>query len=233
MVRCGPFLLLKPSQFVPMSADATPVISHSPARQDRIFHTGMAVACLITAVVGFGPSYFFKPVHPTPPLLPLLHVHGVVFTTWLVLLIVQSGLVKANRVDLHKRLGFFGAILAGLMLVLGMFVAIDGARRGVSADGMAPLAFMIFPFGQTVMFAGFVGVELWKRRQPELQSALAAFLILIFVVVAMVHDWISRRRAHPIYIWSGANILVSGPLRSGWQFRRAAVVRAFAGGVNP
>jgi hypothetical protein len=220
-----------------MSADATPVTPLSPARHDRIFHTGMAVAFLITAIAGFGPTYFFKPVHPSPPLPPLLHVHGLVFTCWLVLLIVQSGLVRADRVDLHKRLGVFGAVLAVLVTLLGLSVAVDGARRGTVADGMDPLGFMIFPLGQTLLFAGFIGLALWKRRQPELhrrfillgticlltpaisrmvdkRSVLALFLTLIFVVVAMIHDWKSRRRVHSIYLWGGAIILVSGPLRA-------------------
>lgn len=220
-----------------MNADVTPVAPLSPARQDRIFHAGMAVAFLITAIVGFGPSYFFKPIHASPPLPSLLHVHGLVFTAWLVLLIVQSGLVRADRVDLHKRLGIAGAVLAAVMVVLGLYVAVDGARRGTSADGMTPLAFMIFPFGQVLLFAGFIGVGLWKRRRPELhrrlillatictltpaisrmvdkRSLLAMFLTLGFVLIAMIHDWISRRRVHPVYIWGGAIILVSGPLRA-------------------
>jgi hypothetical protein len=161
----------------------------------------------------------------------------LVFTAWLVLLIVQSGLVRADRVDLHKRLGIAGAVLAALMVGLGLYVAINGARRGVSADGMAPLAFMIFPFGQVLLFAGFIGLALWKRRQPELhrrlillgtictltpaisrlvdkRSALASFLTLAFVIVAMIHDWKTRRRVHPVYIWGGAIMLVSGPLRA-------------------
>jgi hypothetical protein len=221
-----------------MNADVVaPVPPLNPARHDRIFHTGMAVAFLLTAVIGFGPSYFFKPVHVSPPLSPLLHVHGLVFSAWLVLLIVQSGLVRANRVDLHKRLGIFGAMLAALVVILGLYVAIEGGRRGVSADGMVPLAFMIFPFGQTLLFGGFVALGLWKRRQPELhrrfillgticlltpaisrmvdkRSLLAMFLTLIFVLVAMLHDWRTRRRVHPIYVWGGAIILISGPLRA-------------------
>jgi hypothetical protein len=102
---------------------------------------------------------------------------------------------------------------------------------------MEPLAFMIFPFGQTLLFAGFVGAGLWKRRQPEVhrrlillgticlltpaisrmvekRSLLAMFLTLAFVIVAMIHDWKSRRRVHPVYLWGGAIILVSGPLRA-------------------
>ncbi len=30
----------------------------------------------------------------------------------------------------------------------------------------------------------------------------------------MIHDWKSRRRVHPVYLWGGAIILISGPLRA-------------------
>ena len=220
-----------------MSVSVSPTVPLVIARRDRVFHTGMAVACLLTAFVGFGPTFFFKPVHPSPPLSALLLVHGLAFTMWLVLLIVQSGLVRADRVDVHKRLGIFGAGLAAVVVGLGLAATVDAARRGASADGMTPLAFMIFPLGQTLLFGTFVGLGLWKRRQPELhrrfillaticlmtpaiarivdkRSILASFLTLIFVVVAMLHDWKSRRRVHPVYVWGGVILLVAGPLRA-------------------
>jgi hypothetical protein len=50
-------------------------------------------------------------------------------------------------------------------------------------------------------------------RMVDKRSVLAMFLTLIFVVVAMAHDWKTRRRVHPIYIWGGVILLVSGPLR--------------------
>ena len=153
------------------------------------------------------------------------------------LLIVQSGLVRARRVDLHKRLGVAGAGLAVVLVLLGVMVSVYGARHGKSADGLGPLAFMIFPFGQTLLFGGFVGVALWKRRQPELhrrlillgticlmtpaisrivgqRAVLASFLTLIFVIVAMVHDWKSRHRVHPLYLWGFAILLLAGPGRA-------------------
>jgi hypothetical protein len=209
----------------------------------------MAVVFLVTAMLGFGPTYFFKPFQPSPPLSPLLHIHGLAFTAWLILLIVQSGLIRAHRVDLHKRFGVAGAVLAAVMMVLGLMVAIYGARHGKSADGMAPLAFMIFPFGQTLIFGAFIGAALWKRRQPELhrrlillgticlmtpaisrmvdqRSVLASILTLIFVVVAMIHDWRSRRRVHPLYIWGGLFLLLAGPLRA--ALSNTAAWQAFA-----
>lgn len=235
----------------------TAVASGAPpavARQDRVFHLGMAIACLLTAIAGFGPTYFYKPFHASPPLIPLLHLHGVVMTCWLLLFLTQSALVRKDRVALHMRLGIFGAVLAVAMVVLGVMVAIDGVHRGTAADGMDPLGFMIFPFGQVLLFGAFIGLGLGKRRQPELhrrfmllgticlltpaisrmvdkRSALAAMLTLLFVVVAMIHDWKSRRRVHPIYIWGGVILFLSGPLRAAFGNSAAwhSIARMLAG----
>ena len=55
---------------------------------------------------------------------------------------------------------------------------------------------------------------------------LALVLSLVFVVAAMVHDWTSRRRVHPLYLWGGLVILLSGPVRSG--IGHTAAWQAFA-----
>ncbi len=237
-----------------MSTDVSPAAPQAIARQDRVFHIGMAVAFLITAVVGFGPTYFYKPFRASPPLIPLLHVHGLAFTCWLLLFLTQSALVRTGRVALHMRLGWFGAGLAVLMVALGTMVAIDGVHRGTAADGMDPLGFMIFPFGQVLLFAGFIGLAIWKRRQPEThrrlmllgticlltpaisrivdkRSALAALLTLIFVVVAMIHDWRTRRKVHPVYIWGFVILFAAGPLRVAFGHSAAwhSIARALTG----
>ena len=224
-----------------MNADVVPTVTPlRRARDHRLFHSGMAVAFLVTGLAGFAPTYYLKDVYHAPPLSPLLHVHGLVFTSWLLLLVVQSALVAAHRVDLHKRLGIAGAILAAVMIPLGITTAIDAARRGVQIPGMEPLPFMVFPIGAVVMFAGFVGVAIWKRRKPEIHRRLivlgtvsiltpaivrlsfvgrnpilALALSLLFVFAGMIHDWKSRGRVHPLYIWGGLIILLSGPIRSG------------------
>jgi hypothetical protein len=239
----GCIFRVPPVRFTPvavMNTDSIPVPRVSPARPSRKFHTGMAVAFLVTALAGFGPTYFLKEFYGTPPLSPLLHVHGVVFTLWLVLLVVQSGLVVAHRVDLHQRLGIAASVVALVMVPLGVMTAIETARRGLATSVAEPLVFMVFPIGAVIMFVGFVGPALWLRRKPDLHRRLillgtvsiltpaiarlpvaghnpvvALLLSLIFVIAAIIHDWQSHRRLHPLYLWGGLIILLSGPVRDG------------------
>jgi hypothetical protein len=221
-----------------------PTLSAAPSlsivRRDRIFHTGMAVAFLLTAFAGFAQTYFLKGFYHTPPLTLLVHMHGLVFTAWLIMLLVQTALVASHRVDLHRRLGVIGALLAAIMIPIGVMTALASARRGMAPPGLDPLMFLIIPLGSVAMFAGFVGAALWKRRDREihrrlmllgtisimapaiarmpfvaLRPAFASYLALLFVLAAIIYDWRSRGRVHSIYIWGGLIILLSSPMRFG------------------
>jgi len=216
----------------------------------RTFHLALAIAFLATAVAGFAPTYYLRGFSARPALGPLLHVHGAVFTAWLVLFVVQTALARAHRVGWHKRLGIFGATLATAMVPLGVVVAIETARNAASP---AALSFLIFPLGQIALFGAFVGAAVWNRKRPELHRRLmvlataalmppaisrivgspmlALFASLLFVAAAIIHDRRTRGRVHPAYVWGGVAMLVSGPLRAAFSHTAAweAVARAIAG----
>jgi hypothetical protein len=44
---------------------------------------GMAIAGLVTVFIGFAPTYYLKSHYGAPPLTPLVHLHGLVFTAWI------------------------------------------------------------------------------------------------------------------------------------------------------
>lgn len=206
------------------------------ARRARSFHLGMSIAFLVTAFAGFAPTYFLRGLSHRPPLRPMLHVHGAAFTAWLVLLVVQATLVRAHRLDWHRRLGVLGAALATAMVPLGVMAALESARLGAAAGNAKAFRFLVFPLGQVAMFGVLFVAAIWQRRRPEIHRRLiilattalmppaiarligrsgvpALSLSMLFVVAAMVHDWRSRGRVHPIYIWAVAAFLASGPLR--------------------
>ena len=58
----------------------------------------MAVLILITVFLGFARTYYLAGVFKADALPLLLHIHGAVFSSWIVLLIVQTSLVARGRV---------------------------------------------------------------------------------------------------------------------------------------
>ena len=173
------------------------------------------------------------------PFTTLFQVHGALFTAWVLLFIVQTALVAGSRVAVHRRLGIVGAVLAAAMIVAGTFAAIVSAARGSAPTGVDPLAFLIVPLFDIFLFATFIVAALALRRNKEAHKRLMllayisiivaavarlpgvlrggppAFfgLSFLFVVVAGIYDFLSRRRLHRVYLWGGTLIAISVPLR--------------------
>jgi hypothetical protein len=211
-------------------------------RGEHLFYTGMAVAVVITVFVGFARTYYLRPYFGTPSLTPLLHLHGIVFTSWIVLFLTQTTLVAANRTGLHRRLGIAGAVIAVLMILVGCVTAIVRAKVvEVPPGGPSPLAFLTIPLGDMLVFGSLVGAGFYFRRRVDVHKRLmllATISILpaatarlpfafiqqvgplaffgladLFIVVCLFYDLVSRGRFHRATVWGGLVIIVSQPLR--------------------
>jgi hypothetical protein len=209
-------------------------------RRTRRFYVAMALAFALTVFEGFSRTYFLKLHYGGPALSFPLHVHGVVFSAWVLLFPAQTSLVAARRTDLHRRIGVVGAGLAGALLVMGTATAILRVRGGSAPiPGVSGLAFLAIPLFDMVVFAILAGTGLALRRRLEthkrlmtlatvgLMSApiaripwvfrsgpLAFFgLTNLFVVAMLVYDLATRRRVQPATVWGGLVLVASQPLR--------------------
>ena len=209
-------------------------------RNDALFYTGMSIASVVTVFVGFAPTYYLKGYFGAARLTPLVHVHGVVFTSWILLFFAQTVLIARHRIGLHRRLGVAGAGLAALVVVVGLTTAVGFARRNVATGGAGTLAFLAIPFGDMFVFAILTTAGILYRRRPEMHKRLmlvATISILgaaisrwpfaimqtgpvpffvvtdLFVLAGVCYDLVSRRRIHSAYVWGGLLLLISQPIR--------------------
>ena len=205
---------------------------------DRLFFTGMAFASLLALLVGFAPSYFVRG-STLPPLTLLYHVHGLIFTSWILLFVTQTALVAGHRTDIHRRLGIAGVVLAFAVFILGVMVSIETLRRGGGIQFAEPRAFLAIPLGDMIAFAVLVAAAVALRRRADahkrlmllatislLTAAVARFLAQIniggtagfflgtdiFVLALILYDLTSRGRVHPASLWGGAMVVVFKPL---------------------
>jgi hypothetical protein len=88
------------------------------------------MSLLIPAVVVYGFSFTVgnRLIHPAIPRPPILYLHAVVFSGWLLFFLLQSALVRSHNVRLHRRIGWFGAALGVLIFVVGVSTAVAMAR---------------------------------------------------------------------------------------------------------
>lgn len=143
---------------------------------ERRFYFWMAAAVLATVFAGFAPSFYLRGVVPAAapllPLTPVLIVHGLVFSSWVVLFMVQVGLVSAGRSDLHRRLGIAGFGLVIAMAVIGIAAGLAGVARPVGVAGLAPASLTAIPLFDVPVFTGFILMGLAKRRDAQLHKRL-------------------------------------------------------------
>jgi hypothetical protein len=218
--------------------------THPPATikpRDRFLYAAMAVVAASLVFAGFARTYYLRHLFTNVPLKPLLHLHGFLFTSWLVLLLAQVTLVAANRTDLHRRLGVAGGVLAALMVVVGPIVAIHSARGEFSPNAPDPLRFLVVPLFDMLVFAIVVAAALYYRRQPQTHKRLmlvATFALLpaavvrlpfafiqnsgpliffgvndLLLLACIAFDTLVHRRLHPAYLWAGLLLIVSHPVR--------------------
>ncbi len=138
----------------------------------RLFYLEMAIAMAIIVFAGFAPSFYLRTQFAYPALTPLRIVHGTAFTAWIVLFIAQTTLVATRRTRVHRRLGVAAALLAVLMVVLGLSTAVAAAREGHAPMGLEPRTFLAIPFFDMVVFGLLVGAAILYRRRPEAHKRL-------------------------------------------------------------
>lgn len=199
----------------------------------------------LTVVAGFGPTFYFRAFTHTPTfsglteIPPLLHLHGVLFTAWVVLFITQTQLVARHQVAVHRKLGLASVALAIAIVVVGWQTTVGAGRRGVAPPGLDALTFLVVPIFDILLFAVFVAAAILQRRTKEAHKRLMILayasilpapvarlpgvmplgpfgffgLAFLFALAGVVYDVISRRRVHPVYIWGGLLLAASVPGR--------------------
>jgi hypothetical protein len=232
-------------------------ISNLPGRRfDHVFFTSMALVMLVTVFVGFAHTYYLAGLFQAPLPSRIIHIHGAVFSCWILLLVAQTSLVSAGRVDIHRRLGVAGFFLGCLMMVLGVVAATDALARGAPAGRDAQM-FYIIPLTDILTFAVLLYFAFRARLDPPAhkrfiyiatialltpaiarlpfafvyrKSSVVALLADGFLLFLVGYDLWSTRRIHRATLWSGLFLVVV--LQTRVPIGKTAVWHAFAAWVQ-
>ncbi len=148
-------------------AQPAPTPRARPVARTR-FYLWLSLACLAIGVGGFFATYWLQVALGNFGGTALMHIHGLVFTGWLVLLVGQNWRIAQGRLDHHRAWGLAGISLATAMLVAGYLTAIVGlSDRLASGYGDDARMFLIVPFFSVSMFFAFVVAAMANIRRPE------------------------------------------------------------------
>jgi hypothetical protein len=167
----------------------------------------MMVACAVTAVLGFAPTYFLPMAQGAFRSSALVHIHGALFFAWTAFVIYQTSLVSSGRVAHHREVGLAGIALATTMTVLGIVVAIVAANRQIAAGfEQGAKAFLIVPPSVMIFFGIVVAFAVANVRRPEWHKRLL-LVATVSLLEAPIARWFLVLLAPP-----GANPLAPPPV---------------------
>jgi uncharacterized membrane protein YozB (DUF420 family) len=195
----------------------------------------MSIACAVVILIGFASKYI---PHLQAGRVPgIIHVHAAIFTAWLALFITQATLIRRDRIDLHRRLGTAGVVLAAVMLVVGVQVSLAvtrGGDRGIpGVEFPEPSGFLLLNLMAVGVFAVLVAAGWLCRNNAQAHKRLmllatisltppgigrlpvvaphgpaVAAVAFAFFLAGPIYDLVTRRRIHRAYL--GVLLLVAG-----------------------
>jgi len=205
-------------------------------RAARGFYFGLTLVLVAMVVAGFWPSYYGRlAAGAVPQVHPVVHLHGAVFSGWMLLLVAQVVLAARRRLDLHRALGRVGIAYGGLVFVMGSIVTFVAPAHKVATGVWTrdeAASFLILPIGDMLLFGGLFAAAVRYRNRPEIHKRLIvlATLALVFaaagrmsgdsvalflgiwivpLVVALAHDVWSLGRIHRTYVVGAVLLLVA------------------------
>ena len=183
---------------------------------------GLVMAALIVA--GFSRTVDRSLFHANPPRPLLLWMHGAAFSAWVVLFIAQSALVRSRKISVHRLLGWFGAGLAAVMVVLGLTINVVMTRFDMTVLHQKGVdAFMSIPIADMLIFGTCMALAVYWRKKPEYHRRLVFIATCqlvdagigrfdfvfnhnlfyigldLLIVLGMARDWYVDGRVNKVY----------------------------------
>jgi hypothetical protein len=192
----------------------------------RYFYLAGSLLITVIVVYGFSHTIDHSLLHPEKPPPLILYVHAAMFSTWLLLLVVQSSLVRVQQVRLHRTLGYAGLALGAAMPVVAIAtrVTVLHAASRAAAVGDDEIAFTTVTLNDMLCFGTAFALAMLWRKKPEHHRRLiyiasccltvAAFARMpeslvvppwwyayadALIVLGMLRDLIAERRIHRVY----------------------------------
>jgi hypothetical protein len=165
---------------------------------DRRLFIAAAIAFPLVVLAGFARTYYMRPFFAAPPVPgPIVHAHGLLMTAWVALFGTQVWLISSKRVRVHQRLGYGGVGLAVLIIAVGFVTALRAAKYGSTSTppGVPPLAFLVVPLFDLLMFALLFGAAVYYRRRPATHKRLMLLTVINFLPPAIARIPIASLQA--------------------------------------
>ncbi len=176
-------------------------------------------------VVGFWPTYYGPLLSGTFELKPIVEIHAVVFSGWIVLFVAQTLLVYTGRLKWHRKVGWFAAGYATLMVaVVITALAMRFSDHMAAGDIREAHRSLIISSVDLLLFGGFLTAAIAYRKKAQIHKRLIIVATVVLmgpaagritfltapplimavmvspILIGMAFDLATRRRVHAVYV---------------------------------
>lgn len=156
-------------------------------RPDDIFFPAMGLLILGVVVLGFAQTYLLAGMLRAPLPNTLVHIHAVLFVSWIVFLTVQPSLVAVGKVNWHRAFGICSLILMPLLVVFGVLTLLDFIRRHFNDMGFPAQLLLVGDLAEIALFVALTSWGLLARHHGASHKRL-----MIMGTMAMLGPAIAR-----------------------------------------
>lgn len=205
------------------------------ARDDRVPSAVWLAILWVGMIAGFGVDIAGFRQAPYAPL-KVIWVHAFVFTMWMCILTAQVLFVIRNRVNWHRKFGWFAAGWACLMAVMGPWAAIVAQVVSLHTEFSDP-SFLSVQLLNMVEFLSLLAWGLTLRNNP---AAHRRIMILSTISLAdpgfsRFSGWLWPTEPASMLVWFFytfyGNVLLI-VLMAAWDWWRGRLVRSFVIGAS-
>ena len=167
---------------------------------ERRFYSRMALFMIFLVFLGFAPSFYLRgivPSYPRPnPTLPWsVMLHGLLFTTWMLVFVAQTQLVAAGRRDVHMKLGGASMVLALAIIPMMYLVGVWQVARATQPPFTDPLNWTIVPLAGIPVYAFLVWTGWHNRRRAAVHKRA-----MLSAALSLMHPAIGRLPLGPPHL---------------------------------
>jgi hypothetical protein len=151
------------------------------------FFFWMTVVMAAFVFGGFGITYWAPMATGTLTALPpIVHLHGILYSTWIVLLVTQASLIGVRNVALHRSMGTFGIAIATGVLLTGAFITVMFGR---ATPTETPFYYDLMYLGITAVlaFGALFTLAIRRTRTPQQHR-----LLILFATIPLLPPGINR-----------------------------------------
>ena len=133
---------------------------------DQGFYTRFAILLSLFIVLAFGGFALSGLGNPAPAPL-LVHAHAALMLAWLGMYILQSSLISAGQVAVHRRTGWLSLLVALAAMLTGAATGINAVDSGRVPPFFTDSFFLALTSVGVLSFAAVVTLAIVKRRHVQ------------------------------------------------------------------